>query len=73
MANEVVVAYCEENDMRGPCALANVTQYWVVYAFLSVIESLVNAVYWFRKFGNDWTVCCGANKSQRSTTSSSSS
>lgn len=23
-------------------------QYWVVYAFLSVFESAVNAVYWFR-------------------------
>ena len=23
--------------------------YWVVYAFLNVLESLVNAVYWFRK------------------------
>jgi len=22
-------------------------QYWVVYAFLTVIESAVNAVYWF--------------------------
>lgn len=26
-------------------------QYWVVYAFLNVLESLVNAVYWFR-------MCC---------------
>jgi receptor expression-enhancing protein 5/6 len=25
------------------------TQYWVVYAFLNVFESLINAVYWFRK------------------------
>ena len=24
-------------------------QYWVVYAFLSVFESAVSAVYWFRK------------------------
>ena len=24
-------------------------QYWVVYAFLSVFESAINAVYWFRK------------------------
>lgn len=23
-------------------------QYWVVYAFLNVFESAVNAVYWFR-------------------------
>lgn len=23
-------------------------QYWVVYAFLNVFESLINAVYWFR-------------------------
>lgn len=23
--------------------------YWVVYAFLTVLESLVNAVYWFRE------------------------
>jgi receptor expression-enhancing protein 5/6 len=22
-------------------------QYWIVYAFLTVLESLVNAVYWF--------------------------
>lgn len=25
-------------------------QYWVVYAFLTVIESLINAAYWFRKY-----------------------
>lgn len=24
-------------------------QYWVVYAFLTVFESMVSAVYWFRK------------------------
>ena len=24
-------------------------QYWVTYAFLTVFESAVNAVYWFRK------------------------
>jgi len=24
--------------------------YWIVYAFLTVIESMVNAVYWFRMF-----------------------
>jgi receptor expression-enhancing protein 5/6 len=37
--------------------------YWVVYAFLTVFESAVNAVYWFRKFRphipyrpiTDWT------------------
>jgi len=23
-------------------------QYWVVYAFLTVLESLINAAYWFR-------------------------
>ena len=25
-------------------------KYWVVYAFLNVFESAVNAVYWFREF-----------------------
>lgn len=25
-------------------------QYWVVYAFLNVFESLINAVYWFRMY-----------------------
>lgn len=25
-------------------------QYWVVYSFLNVIESAINAVYWFRVF-----------------------
>lgn len=25
-------------------------QYWVVYAFLTVIESAISAAYWFRKF-----------------------
>lgn len=28
-------------------------QYWVVYAFLTVFESAVNAVYWFRKRRRD--------------------
>ena len=23
------------------------TQYWIVYAFLSVFESVINAAYWF--------------------------
>ena len=25
-----------------------ITQYWVTFAFLTVFESAVNAVYWFR-------------------------
>lgn len=25
-------------------------QYWVTFAFLTVFESAVNAVYWFRKY-----------------------
>lgn len=27
--------------------LMGMLQYWVVYAFLTVIESAINAVYWF--------------------------
>ena len=26
---------------------ADVLQYWVVYAFLTVLESMINASYWF--------------------------
>jgi receptor expression-enhancing protein 5/6 len=26
---------------------ADTWQYWVVYAFLTVVESAINAVYWF--------------------------
>lgn len=25
-------------------------QYWVVYALLTVVESLINAAYWFREY-----------------------
>ncbi|KAI4095563.1 MAG: hypothetical protein LQ344_001494 [Seirophora lacunosa] len=34
--------------------------YWVVYAFLTVFESVVNAVYWFRKSQVMQTCDCGA-------------
>jgi hypothetical protein len=27
----------------------SLTQYWVTFAFLTVFESAVSAVYWFRK------------------------
>lgn len=33
------------------------SKYWVVYAFLNVFESVVNAVYWFRKL-NQVRVAC---------------
>lgn len=29
-------------------------QYWVTYAFFTVIESVISAAYWFRKFGFFW-------------------
>lgn len=31
------------NTLTDSCAV----QYWVVYAFFTVIESAINAVYWF--------------------------
>lgn len=31
----------------GKMILILVSQYWVVYAFLTVIESMINASYWF--------------------------
>ena len=35
-------------------------QYWVVYAFLNVFESLINAVYWFRMYESTLQIT-GAN------------
>jgi receptor expression-enhancing protein 5/6 len=29
------------------CSLTTCPQYWVTYAFLTVVESAINAVYWF--------------------------
>lgn len=32
------------------CAIGLIiSQYWVVYAFLNVVESAISAAYWFRK------------------------
>ncbi len=47
-------------------------QYWVVYAFLTVFESLVSAVYWFRKQHYQPVLPNLANSRQLSTTPSSS-
>jgi len=45
-------------------------QYWVTFAFLTVFESAVNAVYWFRKYSQ--IVCMIRNwRPQPSTTPSS--
>lgn len=40
---------------RTPWKLTNMdVQYWVTYAFFTVIESVISAAYWFRKFGFLW-------------------
>ena len=44
-----VLIHCCGSDRTQADNLQWLT-YWVVYAFLSVLESTINAVYWFRKF-----------------------
>lgn len=34
-------------DRQVTCANKLRPQYWVTYAFLTVVESAINAVYWF--------------------------
>ena len=39
--------YCDHYKLHNKANLA--LQYWVTFAFLTVFESAVSAVYWFRK------------------------